>query len=172
MSRSQVRRNVRRNVRRYVRLCLSALAVGCSSDEGSWRSANGEIAVSRVAAPAPANVGSGSATMAVYATIANTGTSADTLVSVIASGARGAGLHETVDLGGTQMMILADHFVIPANGVARLQPGRTHVMLTGVMRTFAPGDTMPLVFTFRRAGPVNVNASVFSYEDLQRALEP
>lgn len=163
----------RRYVRRYVRFLPFAFAVGCSSDEGSWRSANGEIAVSRVAAPAPANVGSsGNATMAVYATIANVGTAADTLVSVTASGARGAGLHETVNFGGTPMMVLADHFVVPANGVARLQPGRTHVMLTGMTRTFAPGDTMPLVFTFRRAGPVNVNASVFSYEDLQRALEP
>ena len=153
-------------------LCVE-LAVGCASDEGSWRSANGEIAVSRVAAPAPANVGSsGNATMAVYATLANTGTSADTLVSVMAYGARGAGLHETIDLGGQQMMVLADLFVVPANGVARLQPGRTHVMLTGMTRTPAPGDTMPLVFTFSRAGPVRVNASVFSYEDLQRALEP
>ena len=39
-------------------------------------------------------------------------------------------------------------------------------------RTPAPGDSMPLVFTFSRAGPVRVYASVFSYEDLQRALEP
>ena len=156
-----------------LRVVCVGLAVACSSDEGSWRTANGEIAVSRVAAPAPANVGSSSATtMAVYATIANTGTSADTLMSVMTPAARGAGLHETIDLGGTQMMVLAEHFVIPANGVARLQPGRTHVMLTGLRRSFVPGDTVPLVFTFRRAGPVGVNASVFSYEDLQRALEP
>lgn len=163
----------RSHVRRYVRPCFCAFVVACSSDEGSWRSDNGEIAVSRVAAPAPVNTASsGGATMAVYATIANTGTSADTLVSVMAFDARGAGLHETIDLGGTQMMVLADPFVVPADGVARLRPGGTHVMLTGLRRTFAPGDTIPLVFTFRRAGPVHVNASVFSYEDLQRALEP
>ena len=149
------------------------LAVGCSSDEGSWRSQNGEIAVSRVAAPAPANVGSpDSVTMAVYATIANTSGQADTLVSVTAPAARSAELHETMDHGGTQMMMPAPPLVIPANGVARLQPGRTHVMLAGLSHAFAPGDTMPLVFTFRRAGPVSVNASVFAYEDLQRALEP
>ena len=158
---------------RVLRVLCGGFAVACSSDEGSWRSANGEIAVSRVAAPAPANVGSpDSATMAVYATIANVGTAADTLVSVIAPAARSAGLHETMAHDGTQMMMPAQHLVVPANGIARLQPGRTHVMLTGLTRTFAPGDTMPLVFTFRRAGPVNVNASVFSYEDLQRALEP
>ena len=145
----------------------------CSSDEGSWRSANGEIAVSRVAAPAPANVGSpDSATMAVYATIANTGPSPDTLVSVTAPAARGATLHDTMDHGGTRMMMPVTYFVVPANAAVRLEPGRTHVMLTGLTRTLAPGDTMSLVFTFRRAGPVNVNASIFSYEDLQRALEP
>ena len=158
---------------RFLCVLCGSIGLGCSSDEGSWRSANGEIAVSRVAAPAPANVGSpDSATMAVYATIANIGTSADTLVSVTAPAARRAELHETMDHGGTQMMMPAPLFVIPADGVARLQPGRTHVMLTGLTRTFAPGDTMPVVFTFRRAGSVSVNASVFAYEDLQRALEP
>ena len=59
---------------RVVLAALCVLCLGCSSDEGSWRSANGGIAVSRVAAPAPANVGAvDSATMSVYATIANTG---------------------------------------------------------------------------------------------------
>lgn len=153
-------------------LCVG-LVVGCSSDEGSWRTPNGEIAVSRVAAPAPANVGStDSATMAVYATIANTGRAADTLVSVTAADARSATLHTTMDHGGMQMMMPADPVVVAPSSVVQLAPGKTHVMLDGLTRRFAPGDTVPLVFVFRRSGSVNVNASVFAYEDLQRALEP
>ena len=150
-------------------LCVSS----CSSDEGSWRTSNGEIAVSRVAAPAPANVGShDSATMAVYATIANTGTTPDTLVSVTATHAGSATLHATMDHGGMKMMMPADPVAIAPESVVRLAPGGTHVMLEGLTRRFAPGDTMPLTFVFRRSGAVNVNASVFAYEQLQRALEP
>ena len=153
-------------------LCVGS-AVACSSDEGSWRTPNGEIAVSRVAAPAPANVGSAdSATMAVYATIANTGTAADTLASVTAPDARSATLHTTMDHGGMQMMMPADPVAVASNSVVRLAPGKTHVMLEGLTRRFAPGDTVPLTFVFRRSGAVTVNASVFAYEDLQRALDP
>lgn len=158
---------------RALGVLAGGLAVACSSDEGSWRTANGEIAVSRVASAAPADVGSPDrATMAVYATIANNSGTVDTLVSVTTTAARRAMLHETMNHGGMQMMHPAPHLVVPAGSFVRLEPGRTHVMLEGLARTFAPGDTLPLVFTFRRSGPVNVNASVFAYEDLQRALEP
>lgn len=157
---------------RIVLAALCVLCLGCSSDEGSWRSANGEIAVSRVAAPAPANVGAvDSATMSVYATIANTGRAPDTLVSVTTTYASSATLHTTMNHGGTQMMMPAEPVVIEPGIVTTLAPGGTHVMLEGLTRRFAPGDTMPLTFTFRRSGPVAVNASVFAYEDLQKALE-
>lgn len=175
------RRLVSHYVRGFVRssgLCVlfvlcGGLAVACSSDEGSWRTVNGEIAVSRVAAPAPANVGSpDSATMSVYATIANTGTVDDTLVSVTTPHAGSATLHSTMDHGGSSMMMPADLVAIAPSSVVRLAPGGTHVMLERLTRRFAPGDTLPLTFVFRRSGAVTVNASVFAYEELQRALEP
>lgn len=109
--------------------------------------------------------------MAVYATIANTGSAPDTLVSVSATHARHATLHTTMDHGGTQMMMPAEHVAVESNSFVRLAPGRTHIMLEGLTRRFAPGDTLPLTFVFRRSGSVVVNASVFAYEDLQRALE-
>jgi periplasmic copper chaperone A len=158
---------------RAVFTALAAVLVACSSDEGSWRSANGEIAVSRVAAPAPANVGSpDSATMAVYATIANTSATDDTLLSITAPDARSATLHSTMDHGGTRMMMPAQFVVVPAHGITRLAPGGTHVMLEGLARRFAPGDTLALAFVFRRGGSTTVNASVFSYEQIEKALQP
>jgi periplasmic copper chaperone A len=152
-------------------LALLAL-LACASDEGSWRTPNGEITVSRVAAPAPAAVASpDSATMSVYATIANVGARDDTLASVSAPDARTASIHANMDHGGMMMMMPAGPVAIPANGITRLAPGATHVMLEGLARRFAPGDTVPVTFVFRRGGSVTVNASVFAYDKLQEALE-
>ena len=159
-------------VSRALAALAGAFALACTGDEGSWRSANGEITVSNVAAPAPADVGAAdSAAMAVYATIANVSAADDTLTSVSAADARSASLHATMDHGAMQMMHPADHLPVPAGGVARLAPGGTHVMLEGLRRRFAPGDTIAVTLVFRRAGSVTVNASVFSYEQLQEALD-
>lgn len=160
-------------MRGLVLALLAAAGPACAPHEGSWRTPNGEITVHRVAAPAPANVGSlDSATMSVYATIANAGSTDDTLASVAAPDARIASLHSNMNHGGTMMMMPADPIVIPANGVVRLAPGGTHVMLEGILRRVAPGDTLPVTFVFRRGGSVTVNASVFAYDRLQEALEP
>lgn len=158
-------------MRVVVLVSLAALAA-CTSDEGSWRTPNGEIAVSRVAAPAPANVGSpDAATMAVYATLANVSSGDDTLTGVSTAFAGAASIHSTMGQGASQMMHPTDHVVVPANGIAELRPGGTHIMLERLTRAFAPGDTLPLTLTFRRGGTVTVNASVFAYEQLQQALE-
>ena len=154
-------------------LLALGLLQSCASDEGSWRSSNGELAVSRVAAPAPVNVGSpDSATMAVYAIIANVSANADTLYAVETDAARLASIHGTVDHGGSKMMMAVPVFVIPPGDVVRLMPGATHVMLEGLRRQFVPGDTVPLTFVFRRGGRVAVNASVLSYDQLDQALTP
>src|SRR5829696_953193 len=111
-------------------VCLALLAgvlsvTACSSDEGSWRSGNGELTVNRVAAPAPANVGSlDSATMAVYAVIANVSGAADTLTAVEARDARSATLHATMDHGGTKMMMPTTTFVVPAGAWCVWLPAR------------------------------------------------
>jgi copper(I)-binding protein len=150
-----------------------AFPISCASDEGSWRSGNGELAVSSVAAPAPVNVGSpDSATMAVYAIIANVSAAADTLVAVETDAARNASVHGTMDHGGSKMMMPVPAFVVPPGDVVRLMPGATHVMLEGLRRQFVPGDTLPLTFVFRRGGRIAVNASVLFYEQLQDALTP
>lgn len=149
------------------------LMQSCASDEGSWRSGNGEIAVSRVAAPAPVNVGSpDSATMAVYAIIANVSAAADTLYAIETDVALNASLHGTMDHGGGKMMMQVPGFVIPPGDVVRLMPGATHVMLERLRRMPVPGDTVPITLIFRRAGRVTTNASVFPYDQLEKALTP
>jgi len=147
--------------------------MSCASDEGSWRSENGELAVSRVAAPAPINVGSpDSATMAVYAIIANVSATADTLYAIETNAARSASLHGTMDHGAGKMMMTVPVFVIPPGDVVRLMPNATHVMLEGLRLMPTPGDTVPITFVFRRGGRVTTNASVFAYDQMEKALAP
>lgn len=145
-----------------------ALVVSCGGDTGR------DILVSRAVAPAPANVGSAdSATMAVYATLENRGAAADTLTGVETTAARTATLHSTMDHGGgMKMMMPVAAVVIAAQATARLVPGGAHIMLEGLTKQFAAGDSVGLVLVFRRAGRIPATASVVGYDQLERALTP
>jgi periplasmic copper chaperone A len=154
-------------------IAFAALLLACGAAERTWRSSNGEIAVLRVVAPAPVSVGSpAEATMAVYATIVNRGAVADTLTGVESPLARVAGVHATMDHGGSKMMMPTQAVLIPAGEVVRLAPGGTHAMLEQLTRLAAPGDSVPVTLVFRRAGPVPVRATVVRYDQMERILRP
>jgi periplasmic copper chaperone A len=51
-------------------------------------------------------------------------------------------------------------FAIPAGGRLAMHPGGAHIMLLGLTQALRPGDTVPLVLIFQRAGPVAVEAVV------------
>jgi len=110
--------------------------------------------------------------MAVYAVIANVSATADTLYDVETDAALKASIHGTMDHGQGSMMMPVASFVIPPGDVVRLMPGATHVMLEGLRKQFVGGDTVPMTFVFRRGGRVQVNASVFPYDQLEKALAP
>ena len=128
------------------------------------------------AAPAPDALRGGSLTVrdawvraadqgglsAAYLTIANGGPADDVLVGVSAPDlAASVSLHETTtgDDGMTGMRhVLA--IAIPAGGSLALEPGGTHLMLEELQRELVAGDTVQLVLTFERAGPVPVDARV------------
>lgn len=157
-----------RTLRSFAVASLTLLTVSCDSA----RSDDGTIVVSRVIAPAPANFSdSAHGTMAVYATIANRGDVADTLAS-IETPIAAASMHVTVDHSSVQMMMPISSFALPAKSFVRFAPGSRHVMLEGLTRPFAPGDTVPLTFVFRHAGRVGVTARVVAYEELEKALAP
>lgn len=148
---------------------LTLLAVSCGGN--STKSADGTIVVSRVIAPAPVIGDPTNVTMAVYATIANRGGEADTLIAVETPGAGGS-MHGTMDHGGMQMMMPIPSFPLPAKSFVRFGPGSRHVMLEGFRRQFVPGDSVSLTFIFRRAGPVAATARVVAYDELEKALAP
>ena len=49
---------------------------------------------------------------------------------------------------------------IPAGGSLQLKPGSYHVMLIGLARDLAVGDTIDLTLTFEKAGSITVKAQV------------
>jgi periplasmic copper chaperone A len=99
---------------------------------------------------------------AAYLTIANGAAADDALVGVGAPDlSASVSLHETTTRDdGMTGMHHAVSIAIPARGSLALEPGGTHVMLEALQRQLVAGDTVQLVLTFERAGPVTVDARV------------
>jgi periplasmic copper chaperone A len=98
---------------------------------------------------------------AAYLTIANGAAADDALVGVGAPDlSASVSLHETTRDDGMTGMHHAVSIAIPARGSLALEPGGTHVMLEALQRQLVAGDTVQLVLTFERAGPVTVDARV------------
>ena len=87
----------------------------------------------------------GRAMTAAYVTIENKGAVDVTLTGVSAS--RGdASLHESMRVDGRMSMRPVEKLSIPAGGEIRLEPGGLHVMLMGLERVPAEGESVELCF--------------------------
>jgi len=96
-----------------------------------------------------------------YMTIANPGGEADALLSVSSPIATSVEIHETTaDASGMMAMHPIERLDIPAGGSAKLEPGGYHLMLMGVTKMPAVGETVELTLTFEKAGDVVVQAEV------------
>ncbi len=102
---------------------------------------------------------------AVYFTVVNRGSRADTLVAARVDGAAGAMLHRTVEEGGTAHMEHVVALPLAPGDSAALAPGRMHLMLTGLARLPQAGDTLSLTLRFARAGERAVRVPVRAYGD-------
>jgi hypothetical protein len=96
----------------------------------------------------------------VYFTVRNTGDAPDRLVAVASPRAARAHLHETRHEGGVMRMAPVEALTVPPRGALALAPGGTHVMLMGLARPLAEGETVPLTLTFERAGEITVEVVV------------
>ena len=121
------------------------------------------VIVTRDTSPAPAitieqprageRVGT---TAAVYLDVRNDG-GADTLTAATSTVATGATLHE-VDSSG--LMVDGAGLSLAASSTTALEPGGSHIMLTGVSKELAPGATIPVTLTFERSPQQTVEAVV------------
>lgn len=130
----------------------------------------GSLAIHNVVAPASVPAGDGTAPLAVYFLIMNSGAQADTLDAIDVPGGV-ASLHEQVQRGGGRSsMSEVAAAPIPAGETLRFTPGGRHVMVERAGSPPSPGDSLPMTMVFRRAGRIPVAARVVAYADLERAI--
>lgn len=94
-----------------------------------------------------------------FVTIRNSGP-ADRLLSASTPAAGRTELHTMLRDGDIMRMRQVDAIAVPAQGAVALAPGGLHIMLIGLVRPLAVGESIPLTLVFERAGPVTLNLDV------------
>lgn len=97
---------------------------------------------------------------AAYFTVANSGSSADTLTRVTTDVTRSVMPMNESDSGATGSMTDLPRVRIPAHGSFRFRPGHAHLMLEKPDRALRKGDRVQMRITFARAGTVTLTVPV------------
>ena len=102
---------------------------------------------------------SGQTSTAAYVTLKNEGASDDRLVSVSAEAPAMAMIHSSESSDAIARMRPMDSgLAVPAGATIELEPGGTHVMVTGLRAPLNVGDTLKLSMRFEKSGerPVDI----------------
>lgn len=108
---------------------------------------------------------------AMYFTVKNAGSTADHLVGVSTPVAALAEIHRTFADGGMMRMEPVESLQVSPGESLRLSPGGYHVMLLALEQQIEPGEIVEATLTFRRAGPLSVQARVISLPKLEGVLD-
>ena len=138
-------------------LCIfaAALSLGVATALAQSKDIRIEKPWTRATAPGAA-VGGG------FATIRNTGKTADRLVSASSPVAASVELHEMAMVRDVMKMREVKALDLPANGVIELKPGGYHLMLMGLKAPLKQGEKAPVTLKFEKAGEMKVELSVES----------
>jgi len=135
-----------------------AALVGACSPAPAPKSGGGGIVVSdawTMATPPGAAVAAG------YMTINNQAAAVVRLVGGSSPAAQSVEVHNmTMDGGVMQMRPVEGGLEIPANGAVELKPGGLHLMLVGLQRPLAEGESVPVALTFDDGTRVDVVLAV------------
>lgn len=114
---------------------LGTATIGALAIEGGWARAT----------PDGAKVGAG------YITIRNTGSEADTLLSVSVPVAGKSEIHDMTmtDDGVMKMRALPEGIEIPAGEAVELKPGGKHLMFMDLKGPLVAGESVPVTLTFK-----------------------
>jgi len=97
---------------------------------------------------------------AVYFTLENAGTVADTLTAVESAAAEETAMHMSMQQGGMMRMAPLRALPVPAEDSVRFVPMGAHVMLTRLTRPLADGDTVRVTLRFVSGQVQEVRAGV------------
>ena len=139
------------------------LSIGACSPETQPEGAASENASSQIVITRPwsRETAEGQDVGGAFMTIANTGSGADRLIGGSTPVAGDVQIH-TVDMtnGVMRMRQLKDGLEIPAGDTVTLKPGSFHIMLMNLAHPLKKGEAIPLILTFEKAGPVEVELAV------------
>ncbi len=136
---------------------LAALVLsGCHPSRGGHAVAGG-LAVSHAVIPAPPSTSEASA----FLVIENRGGAPETFTGALTPAADSVLFHRLV--GG--LMQPATPLEIPAHGYLNFVPGSYHLMLEGLRRPLAVGDTVTLSLSFASGVTLGVRVPVLNYTD-------
>lgn len=100
------------------------------------------------------------ANSAAYLVLRNAGSADDAIVAVETEVADTAELHTVSMAEGVMRMRAVDSVPLTAGGDAVLEPGGYHIMLIGIRRPLAEGDSVPLMLRLRSGDSIRVMAPV------------
>jgi periplasmic copper chaperone A len=95
-----------------------------------------------------------------FMTIKNTAAEADYLLGATCDAADMTQVHETVMDGDVMKMNEVESLEIPAGQMVELKHGSYHIMLMGLKRDLADGQTLTITLKFEKAGDVPVTMTV------------
>jgi copper(I)-binding protein len=95
----------------------------------------------------------------VYLTVMDSG-APDTLTGASTPVAANAKLHESKKVDGVMQMRPVETLAISQDSPIKLSPGGYHLMLTGLAKPLAAGDTFPLTLNFSQAGAITATVKV------------
>jgi periplasmic copper chaperone A len=97
---------------------------------------------------------------AVYFTLANDGATSDTLMGVSSADAALTEMHISTQRDGMMHMSPVTALPVPAMDSVSFRPLGAHVMLTGVVRPLAEGDSVTTTLSFVSGATLTVRAGV------------
>ncbi len=98
---------------------------------------------------------------AAYMVLANDSKEAEKLVTVKTDIAERIEIHESLVKDGKAIMRpLKDGLALPAGDIVELAPKGLHLMVMGLKKPLAKGDTIPMTLTFANRGDVKIKVKV------------
>lgn len=149
------------------RSLLAALLAPCAAaahhGEGihAERAQHAELRAGDVMVTAPWTRASGQGQNGVgYLTLRNTGSAPDRLVAAESPAARVVELHTHIRDGEVMRMRPVEAIAVPPGATVRLEPGGLHLMLIGLARPLARGESVPVTLRFERGGTLELRLAV------------